>query len=332
MKTALSAKDQQILAAKINHILKKLRLTSSVAVEKVIMDQTKSSFSALVQKNGHNYFLKIRLLPNENEKKRFNNVILLFKYLKDKQTSLNKYTPNLLDAGEEAGLDYLLFDYYPGTSLGSRLFHDVIYFQMDDIPKLIDILRSIAQIPVTIFGPSLLKADFLFFRHLIFADSPFVEKKLALFFTVFEIDKIKSFLENKSLKSLLEQSTDTFAHGDFQPPNFIKTTDGKLLLVDFDNCLAANRFYDLLYFYNHAFRKPLLQKMLLKYYFKKGKKLTEEEEYLFRFTSFAASFVWVKVFLNKKDWYRKMKVRDFSWRERIFQKRLAISKALLKQL
>lgn len=313
-------------------ILKKLKLTPQKPVEQVLKDKTRKSYSAVVyDQNKRKRFIKIRTSADLQQKQFFAQSYWLVLALKTYQSRLYYLTPKLLDGELGNSADFLLYEYSEGINMGSRTCHDVFKFRQEDLNKIIHIQRAICEIDRNLLPPQFLRRRSDFFRYLILEDVPFDATKLATVYSNQQIHQLRNLAEDKQLARLLNQSATTLQHGDFQAPNFIKTNAGRLIILDFDQSSLTNRFYDVAYFYNHAFRKPHLQKQLLQKMVDISA-LTAEEKILFYFNRLVTSFVWVKQHLAKQDWYRQQQVKDLAIRQHAFRLRVTDTKQLLNKL
>lgn len=317
---------------RVQKVLQQLKLQPLEPIEKVIADKTKKSYSGLVlDEKKRQLFLKVRVSHDLKQKESFYQSYSLGNVLNRYHPTLYRLTPRLIDAKLSSDTNFLLYQFIEGENMGSRIFHDVFKFKKEDVGQILTIHRAICELPSHWFGQKFKRRKSDFFHFLIFKDVPWDEKKLLTVYRQEELKKIKNLLEDKKLKNLLDKESRTFQHGDFQPPNFIKNKNGRLFIVDFDQCCLTNPFYDLAYFYNHAFRKPWLRSKVMHSLIEQDK-LSDAQKLLFYFMRFVNTFVWVKLYLKKERWYKLRKLKDFNIRKKAFLYRLADSKAILNQV
>lgn len=321
----LEAKKQFVLKT-----LKRLKLSPSVPISQVLKDETKKSYSSKVTDGRRDFFIKIRISKKRQHREDFYISYTVATLVKKGKLSLFKFTPRLVDGSVEDETDWLLFDHVKGKNMGSRRFHDVFKFKREDVDNLVNLKKAIEQVPSKLFPKAFRKRKGIFFQQLITKEVPFDQARLSKYYSQKELDQIINLAKNKKIASLFDKASNTFQHGDFQAPNFLKTKKG-LFIVDFDQACLANKFYDLAVFYTHAFRKPALRDILLDK-FVDFKKMSNQDKLLYNFARFAVDFVWVKNFLRKEKWYKMRKLPDFEIREGAFYLRLKDTKNLLKQI
>ncbi len=313
---------------RVERVLKKLKLVSVVPVHKVLGDHTKKSFSApVVDVRGRRFFLKVRLMDNPVEKIFFFTSYTVGNILKKYNLPLKRYTPTLLDA-ELGEIDWLLFEYVEGQEMGSRKYYDVFKFKRDDVKQIIEILRCIMDFPINLLPKGFRKSGGDFFEHLILREVPFDEEKLLRYFSSSELSLIKEISMDKKILNLFEESASFFQHGDFDPRNFIKRGDN-LFILDFDQARITNKFFDVAFFQQNAFRKPRIRDLVLNG-FLRFCKISEKERFILDLMLFAFNFLEIRIFLNREHIY-KQKV-DYKIRQRITEKRVILCKNLLARL
>lgn len=327
--TKLPLYRQQVCA-----VLTKLKLTPLMPIDNILKDQTRSSYSSFVEDQKKNkYFIKIRTSDSAQQKEFFFQSYWFGRMLNKHKPPLYQLTPKMVlgDLGDNC--DYLLYEYVEGKNMGSRVYHDVLKLKKEDLSNVVKIYNAIREIPPDWFPQRFRRRGAKFYRFLILEDVPFDERTLAGTYTDKELVRIKALTQDKNLLNLLNKYTNTFQHGDFQAPNFFKIKNGQLFILDFDQCSLTNPFYDAVYLYTHAFRKPYLRNKLLNAFIN-FKSLTEKEQIIFYFTSFCPAFVWVKIYLRKLK--RKEKAfkqqRDFVKWHQGYESRVQDTKELLNKI
>lgn len=330
MKKKLENDELIRLEQKVNTILDNLSLQSVKPIREALADQTKDSFSEIVTNNkGQKYFLKVRLLETPAEKQKFKKIDLIHKYIQSSDNAIKDFTAEMIDSNTDGKNDYILFEYLEGQSMGSRTEHDAIKLETDDIDTIHAVNENLKNLDHPQLAQIVPEADFSHYKYLLFEDAGFDTAKLSELFDKEELAKIVNLGKDTNLQNLINSGKKVFAHGDFQPPNFFQTDD-RLMLVDFDSALLSHPLYDIAYLYNHAYRKPEFQQALLDKF--EVNKLSGQNKYLFTFVLFCLTFVWIKVFLNKKDWYIDNQVPDYLIREKIFKLRCQDGQKFLREI
>lgn len=315
----------------VQTVLKKLKLTPLQPLDKILKDITRRSYSTFVtDQTGKKCFIKIRLSDDPKQKEFFFQSYWLGVLLNKHKPPLYHFTPRLINGENGQPIDFLLYEFIAGKNMGSRIYHDVFKFKKQDLPQIARIHQAIKEISPKWFPPKFRHRDASFFQFLILEDVTFDEKTLRRVYPRAEIDYIRSLAHNQNLFSLLQKNTNTFQHGDFQAPNFVKTPKQKLIILDFDQSSLTAPFYDAVYLYNHAFRKPTLRDALLQAFLPKLHKLSEKKQLLFYFTRFCTAFVWVKLYLRDEKLIQQ-KPGASVW-EQAFQLRAADTKQLLEKI
>lgn len=237
---------------KINKFLNNKKWQILTPLDEIFADPTRRTcFSIITDAKGIKYFLKIRTLDMDFDKKAFEKQLNLGNVLNSHpEILLNKYTPKLIDGGL-GEIDYLLYEYIEGENLGSRTDYGILKLNQHHIKELFDIMISLWNFPVNLLSSNYEKRGGDYYKYLLTFASGEQELKKYL-----EIDW-----------SLLDKETKFYSQGDFKPNNFIKTAQG-LMIVDFEQASISNPLADIVSFLayiinNPKFRQDLIDNLLL---------------------------------------------------------------------
>lgn len=321
MKKQMTPDQINNLIDKVAYILKHLNLYPIYPIKTIVNDKTRNSYTAIVvNKSLKKMFIKIRLINSYQEKENYKKILQISKIAESEKLPLNQFLPKLIDSHIDGKHDYLLYKYYDGEILGSRISHDVFKLKTGDIDQLLTIIDAIKQFPINHIYRYCHYGDYQFYYYKVFKEVKVSESALKPYISINQSKLIKNIFSSKNVVRLLNQSAKYFQHGDFQTPNLIRTTNG-LLITDFDQAFISNRYYDLAHIYNHGFRKPhFRQKLLTKSI--PVKNLTNEQTLIYFITRLAVTYVWIKLFIKRRDLYITRQLKDLSIRKKAFKIRL----------
>lgn len=253
-----------VVKTKMDKFFRDKALIPEISLEQSLADLTsRNYFSSVKDIEGKKYFLKIRLHDLDADKRMFEKQLIIGKVLKDNKLNLSKYTPQLIEGGL-GEIDYLLYAYIEGINLGSRTDYAISKFKPQEMDQVIDILRSILEVPVDLLPCNFEKRGEEYYKKFLLYGTKKKELKLNL-----GIDW-----------GLIEREARYFTHGDFKPNNFVRTKNG-LMIVDFDQTAIGNTLTDVVRLWASIldpveWKDKLLKEFLLKVHIKPDQKLLKD--------------------------------------------------------
>lgn len=316
---------------KIKAFLKKKGLKPETAVETIFADDTRHCYYSFVKdKKGEKFFFKVRIYDTDFEKEVFLKPYQIGTLLnKHPQLKLNQFTSKMVDGSLGGELDWLLYEYVSGKSLGSRWLYDINKLKISEIPQVMAILEALEEIPLGGILKDLEKRKAKFYHFLVFEDKPVEESFLLKYFSRKELAQIKEVVTNDEKARVFDQFCHQFSHSDLQPPNFLRTKKG-IMVLDFDHMAVNNALYDLLYLWIRSLRRPKFRKALLEAFFKKYS--FEKYRELFWQTLLVLSFRWTKSLFHSLKLMEKgiFERPDFEERKKVMvPKRVKETKRIL---
>ncbi|PIY68623.1 hypothetical protein COY90_04915 [Candidatus Roizmanbacteria bacterium CG_4_10_14_0_8_um_filter_39_9] len=248
--------------SKVQKILNQLSLVPQSDIRKVVSDNTKAHYSAVVLDSKKNkYFIKIKFQKNYFLDKIFERNLILSRILsQNPEISLIKYIPRVVEATE----DYTLSEFTDGMNLGYRYQYNYSIIKKSDLALINGVLASLKAFPIKLFNNTIESYGWDYFLFLIFELTDF-QANARVFESHFPkemvlgIDRLR---KNTILKEILDTAPQQLCHGDFKPNNLM-LKNNRIYLVDWDAYGIGSKYIDISYFYDKIYRQPQIQKKYL---------------------------------------------------------------------
>ena len=249
---------------KISQNLKKLEISPQIPPSqffKTYGEHKHRYFSPCQTKTGKTIAFYARLHNNLDAKKKFIREAKFLKEIQEKNFSIKKVIPKIIEAGKEKDFEWMIREYIPGTTLGHSR-EITLPLTKKQIKELTILIPEISKIPAESFYSLKLKK---------FNCRNYLAENVYSFFSKKGI--IPKTIENKLLKiikmalPLAEKENRYFSQGDLNLGNIIVDQEKKFWIIDWELIHINNFAYDIGYLWAHLWgiKRELRNKLISGY-------------------------------------------------------------------